>query len=103
MCRLITKTFAYSSRAAYIWKTRIEIPFTSNDVLALMRTEKLHHYQYNGNGSGCLTWTIKLVSVLEDNGVLAAGSTDDFLEVVKKARKQKLYWVPEEPGAMFFE
>ncbi|KAI6119792.1 hypothetical protein EV401DRAFT_1888016 [Pisolithus croceorrhizus] len=99
---LISKPFMVSSAAPYYWMCPLSRPFTTKDVYELMVAKKFNYYKYNGEGSGCLTWTTRLVEVLQEEGVLPAGSMASFLAKVDQVRSDPNYWVPDEPGAHFY-
>ncbi|KIJ15881.1 hypothetical protein PAXINDRAFT_180501 [Paxillus involutus ATCC 200175] len=101
--QLISKDFSVSSSAPYHWETSLAKEFTTTDVYDLLVAKKFNHYLYNGNGSGCLTWTTALIKLLEDEGVLPAGSEKSFLVKVAQVRADPKYWVPDEPGAKFYD
>jgi len=71
-------------------------------VYNLLIAKKFNHYLYNGTGRGCLTWTTALVELLEVEGVLPHGSKTSFLKKVEEVRVDPRYWVPDEPGAKFY-
>ncbi|KAI6098595.1 hypothetical protein EDD16DRAFT_557847 [Pisolithus croceorrhizus] len=100
--QFISKPFMVSSAAPYYWECPLSKKYTTTEVYELVVAKKLHHYMYNGGGSGCLTWTTKLVDVLETEGVLPAGSKANFLKKVEEVRADPKYWVPEEPGTRFY-
>ncbi|KAI0328427.1 hypothetical protein GY45DRAFT_1338125 [Cubamyces sp. BRFM 1775] len=100
--QLISKDFQVSRTAPYHWQVELAKDYTTTQIFNLMVAHNFNRYAYNGNGSGCLTWTTALVKLLEDNGVLPPGSLKGFLETVAKARADPQYWVPDEPGAHFF-
>ncbi|RDX42544.1 hypothetical protein OH76DRAFT_1488588 [Lentinus brumalis] len=72
--QLISKDFGISTNAVDYWEAPLEKPYTTTDILNLIKDKQLHHFLYNGNGSGCLTWT-----------------------------RSPNCWVPAEPGAVFIE
>ncbi|KAJ3903701.1 hypothetical protein F5879DRAFT_1035696 [Lentinula edodes] len=86
--QMISKPFFVSSKAPYYWETPIIKKYTTTD--------------YNGAGSGCLTWTTALIELLENEGVIAVGSKISFLKKVDEVRTDTKYWVPLEPGAEFY-
>ncbi|KAJ3563802.1 hypothetical protein NP233_g8704 [Leucocoprinus birnbaumii] len=100
--QLISKNFDVSSRAPYHWEAKVARDYTTSQVCDLLKKKNFNRYLYNGNGSGCLTWTTALVKLFEDEKILAKGSTDSFSELVDKVRKDTLYWVPDGPGAKFY-
>ena len=100
--RLISKNFAVSSTAANHWETPLAKPYTTTDVYKLLDNKRFNYFMYNGNGSGCLTWTTRLVKELEDEGVLPAGVLASFNEKIAEVRANPKYWVPAEPGAVFY-
>ncbi|KAI0078471.1 hypothetical protein K474DRAFT_1660495 [Panus rudis PR-1116 ss-1] len=77
-------------------------PYTTTDIYKLLEDKRFNYFLYNGNGSGCLTWTTRLVKELEDEGVLPAGALASFKEKVAEVRVKPMCWVPDEPGAMFY-
>lgn len=99
----MSKPFFVSLLAPYWWEAPFIKNYTTTDVHNLLVANKFHHYKYNGAGSGCLTWTTALIKLLEDEGVIAVGSKSSYEELVDKVRADSLYWVPEEPGAEFFD
>ncbi|GAW07598.1 hypothetical protein LENED_009603 [Lentinula edodes] len=99
---MISKPFFVSSKAPYYWETPIIKKYTTTDVYNLLVAKKFNHYQYNGAGSGCLTWTTALIELLENEGVIAVGSKISFLKKVDEVRTDTKYWVPLEPGAEFY-
>ena len=101
--RLISKDFAVSAHAPYHWDSVLAKDFTTAQVYDLLVAKKFNHYSYNGAGSGCLTWTTALVKLLEAEGVLPHGAEASFLQKVQQVRNDPKYWVPEEPGAKFFD
>jgi len=100
--QFISKSFVVSGNAAYHWTTPVAKQYTTTDVYNLLLARGLNKYMYNGNGSGCLTWTTAVVEVLEREGVLPVGSKDQLLLKVSEARADPNVWVPDEPGARFF-
>ncbi|KAJ3879764.1 hypothetical protein F5051DRAFT_438493 [Lentinula edodes] len=100
--QMISKPFFVSSKAPYYWETPIIKKYTTTDVYNLLVAKKFNHYQYNGAGSGCLTWTTALIELLENEGVIAVGSKISFLKKVDEVRTDTKYWVPLEPGAEFY-
>ncbi|KAI6097839.1 hypothetical protein EDD16DRAFT_1113474 [Pisolithus croceorrhizus] len=100
--QLISKPYMVSSVAPYYWESLLSKDCTAKDIYDLVVAYKLNHYVYNGAGSGCLTWTTRLVEVLENEGVLPAGSMRRFSAKVQEVRADPNYWVPEEPGARFY-
>ncbi|KAI6105002.1 hypothetical protein EDD16DRAFT_32642 [Pisolithus croceorrhizus] len=100
--QFISKPFRVSSVAASFWECPLSKEYTTTEVHDLMVAKKLNHYMYNGAGSGCLTWTTRLVQVLEEEGVLPTGSTARFRAKVREVRADPNYWVPDEPGARFY-
>lgn len=100
--RLISKNFALSSSAPYHWESSLAKEYTTTDVYNLLVARKFNQYLYNGNGSGCLTWTTALIELLESEGVLPPGSKTSFLVKVAEVRADPKYWVPDEPGAHFY-
>jgi len=99
--RFISKGFPVSDNAPYHWRTPVAKQYTTTDVYNLLLARGFNKYMYNGNGSGCLTWTTAVVEVLEREGVLPPGSKDQFLVTVAEARADPNFWVPDEPGARF--
>lgn len=77
-CRIISKNFAVSSSAVDYWGTTLAKPYTTTQIYNLLVNKHFDRYLYNGNGSGCLTWTTRLVKELEDEGVLPAGALASF-------------------------
>ncbi|TFK87141.1 hypothetical protein K466DRAFT_663254 [Polyporus arcularius HHB13444] len=59
--QLISKDFAVSSTAVDYWEMPLKKHYTTTDIFNLIKNKRLHHFLYNGNGSGCLTWTRRLV------------------------------------------
>lgn len=57
---------------------------------------------FNGNGSGCLTWTLRLARHLEQEGILPPGSVSFIETKVQEVRDRGRYWVPDETGALFY-
>ncbi|KAI6098601.1 hypothetical protein EDD16DRAFT_558177 [Pisolithus croceorrhizus] len=100
--QLISKPFMVSSVAPYYWECLLSREYTTTEVYHLLVAKKFNHYRYNGAGSGCLTWTTRLVKVLEEERVLPAGSMQSFLAKVQEVRADPHYWVPYEPGAHFY-
>ncbi|RPD56825.1 hypothetical protein L227DRAFT_578491 [Lentinus tigrinus ALCF2SS1-6] len=100
--QIISKNFTVSSSAADHWEAPLAKPYTTTDIYNLLENKRLNYFLYNGNGSGCLTWTTRLVKELEDEGVLPAGALVSFNEKVAKVRANPKYWVPAEPGAVFY-
>ena len=101
--RLISKDYTVSLAASSHWESKLVKKYTATDIYNLLVAKKFNHYLYNGNGSGCLTWTTALVELLEDEGVLSEGSMTDFLRTVEAVRADPKCWVPDEPGAMFYD
>jgi len=100
--QLISKAFAVSSTAAASWETKLIKKCTTTDIYNLLVAKKFNHYRYNGNGSGCLTWTTALVECLEGEGIIQQGSTAEFKKKIMEVRGNPAYWVPLEPGAEFY-
>ena len=92
-----------SSHAPYYWETALAKDFTTTQVYNLLIEKKFNYYRYNGTGSGCLTWTTRLVNVLEAEGVLPHGAEASFLQKVQQVRADPKYWVPDEAGAEFYD
>ncbi|KAJ3753642.1 hypothetical protein EV360DRAFT_74347 [Lentinula raphanica] len=88
----IDKSFERSRWTAYFWETKLLTKFTTTDLARLLVERNLHKYRYNGAGSGCRTWAVKLVKLLEEEGI-----------VVEEASADLRYWVPDEDGAEFFD
>ncbi len=103
MVRFIGLAYQVSSKAPYHWESRLAKEFTTTQVYELLTEKKFNQYMYNGNGSGCLTWTTALVELLETEGVLPQGSKASFLATVDTVRRDPKLWVPEEPGAKFYD
>jgi hypothetical protein len=101
--RLISKDFLVSSQAPYHWKKELHKKVTTEYVHQLLINKKFNHFRYNGAGSGCLTWTTRLIKVLEEEGILPHGSLTEFNERVETVRKDPKYWVPNETGAEFYD
>ncbi|KAJ3575745.1 hypothetical protein NP233_g907 [Leucocoprinus birnbaumii] len=101
--QFISKDFEVSSRAPYYWDARLIKDYTTNQVYDLLKRKKFNQYKYNGAGSGCLTWTTALVKLFEDEGIIAKGSKAAFEKKVEEVRNDPRYWVPEEPGAGFYQ
>ncbi|THU84664.1 hypothetical protein K435DRAFT_870043 [Dendrothele bispora CBS 962.96] len=100
--QLISKPFDVSSSAPYHWETPLAKEYTTTQVYDLLVAKKFNQYQYNGNGSGCLTWTTALIELLVSEGVLPADSKTNFEAKVAEVRADPKYWVPAEPGARFY-
>ncbi|KAI0658255.1 hypothetical protein C8Q70DRAFT_184474 [Cubamyces menziesii] len=100
--QLISKDFEVSRAAPYYWDTLLAKEYTTTQIYELMVARNFNRYMYNGNGSGCLTWTTALVQLLEDEDVLPPGSVAAFQAKVAQARADPIYWVPDEPGAHFY-
>jgi hypothetical protein len=100
--RFISKAFAVSSTAPYHWESNLARAYTTTEVYNLLVARNFNHYLYNGDGSGCLTWTTALVRLLETEGVLPQGSEASFLTKVEEVRADPKYWVPAEPDAEFY-
>lgn len=100
--RLISKDFEISRNSLYIFQTPFLRHCTSNDVYAIIQAHRLNHYYYNGQGSGCLTWTMRLIQVLIYHGLIDPSSYIGFNMKVAEARNSSLYWVPDEGGAQFY-
>ncbi|TFK94595.1 hypothetical protein K466DRAFT_593430 [Polyporus arcularius HHB13444] len=100
--QLISKNFAVSSTAVGYWATPLAKSYTTTDIYKLIEDKHLNHFLYNGNGSGCLTWITRLVKELEDAGVLPAGALASLNKKVDEVRANPEYWVPAEPGAVFY-
>ncbi|KAI0328430.1 hypothetical protein GY45DRAFT_1000428 [Cubamyces sp. BRFM 1775] len=100
--QIISKNFMVSSSAPYFWESALARPFTTTEIYNLLVAHGFNRYLYNGNGSGCLTWTTALVKLLEAEGVLPAGALKEFEQKVAVVRADPKYWVPDEPGAKFY-
>ncbi len=99
---MISKDFAVSSTAVDYWEMPLKKHYTTTDIFNLIKNKRLHHFLYNGNGSGCLTWTRRLVEELEHAEVLSSGALASFDKKVAKVRARPNCWVPAEPGAVFY-
>lgn len=94
-----------SSSAPYYWATELVEGkvYTTADVCNLLVAKKFNHHLYNGNGSGRQTWTVALTKLLEDEGVIPKGSKDSLLKKIAEIRADPKYWIPDEPGAKFYD
>lgn len=98
----MSKEYGASSNAVAHWEISLAKSFTTSDIFTLLENRRLNCFMYNGNGSGCLTWTTRLVKELEDIGALPAGALASFYKTVAGVRANPECWVPDESGAVFF-
>ena len=68
----------------------------------MVRRSGLTRFMYNGSGSGCRTWVIRLVELFEEQGLIPPGSLQGCLEKMDEAIREGIFWVPRERGAIFF-
>ncbi|KAJ3911736.1 hypothetical protein F5877DRAFT_72952 [Lentinula edodes] len=100
--QLISKNFDISRNSLFIFQTPFRRHCTSNDIYGIIQAHRLNQYDYNGGGSGCLTWTMKLIEVLTLYGLIDPTSYIGFNMKVAEARNSSDYWVPDETGARFY-
>jgi hypothetical protein len=81
--------------------------FTGRAMINFIEENQLHLYQYNSNGSGCLTWCQGVIGKLAQAGWIERGALNSLIAVVRNFRahqpfdRERAYWVPSEMGAQF--
>lgn len=100
--RFRSLTYGVSQNAIAAVRLRLCRTFTTTDMYNFILEKGLNRYMFNGNGSGCLTWTLQLARLLEQAGILPRGSVSLIQTKVQEVRNGSDYWVPDETGAVFY-
>ncbi|KAK0199105.1 hypothetical protein F5146DRAFT_996424 [Armillaria mellea] len=69
-------------------------------VVDLITANGRERYKYDGNGSGCLSWSTKLLADYVAAAYVGPQATGDFTKFIVKTRKDEatLYWIPDDQG-----
>lgn len=76
-----------------------EAKITVRQVVELVEKNERHHYRYDGNGSGCLSWSMKLIADFIAAGWLKNDAETEFEKFIEQTRKtEPNYWIPPDAG-----
>ena len=90
-----------SNPASKFWEFRVPVikaNLSVQTVVELITARGRERYQYDGNGSGCLTWSAKLLADYVATEYVRA--IPDFAEFIAKTRKAEASsnWIPDDQG-----
>ncbi|KAF8914376.1 hypothetical protein CPB84DRAFT_1742147 [Gymnopilus junonius] len=80
-----TRGYIASHNATKNLEFQVLKDYTSNDVANLVRQRRLNVFRYNAQGTGCRTWTARLIEELEDEGVIPRDSVTRFRQAVEES------------------
>jgi len=75
----------FSSQAEKHWILNLPViqdNLNTDNFINLVIQRKHHNYQYDGNGSGCLSWCWRLVWDFTEVGWVEQGAEEEFAEFV---------------------
>ncbi|KAK7695666.1 hypothetical protein QCA50_000302 [Cerrena zonata] len=98
-----SKPSLVSSAASKFWESQskiIESDLTVQNVVDLITANGRERYKYDGNGSGCLSWSSKLLADYAAAGYVAATEVNTFTEFIAqtRTREEGVYWIPDDQG-----
>jgi hypothetical protein len=101
--RVASRTSLNSTSARVVWSHYLPVVqnnLTVSDFHDLLVRNKRHHYMYDGRGSGCLSWTKKLIQDFSEIGWLDQGAEDSFTEYLADVRRDVSgdFYIPEDSG-----
>jgi hypothetical protein len=77
---------------------------TGQDLIDIIERKNLHRYQYNHLGSGCLTWSRRIISELVGERYIEFNADYLVNECIAQTRQENNgLWVPDEFGAHFIQ
>ncbi|THH13982.1 hypothetical protein EW146_g6299 [Bondarzewia mesenterica] len=97
----MSKRFYYSSApvATCIWE--VAKSFTATDVHNLIIEHHYDRYKYDGNASACLFWTKAIIKMLEQEGYIKAGATEELEKKAAETQMRADLWVPNDQSTFF--
>ncbi|KIM41880.1 hypothetical protein M413DRAFT_445092 [Hebeloma cylindrosporum] len=97
-----SKPTLVSTAASKHWEFQapvIKSGLSVQTVVDLITANGRQGYKYDGNGSGCLSWSATLLGDYVTAGYVDAKATEAFKEFIENTRKaEKAYWIPEDKG-----
>jgi hypothetical protein len=91
-----------SSAASKFWEYRapvIKADLSVQTVVNLITANGRQGYKYDGDGSGCLSWSTTLLGDYVTAGYVNAATTQEFKEFIANTRiAEPTYWIPEDNG-----
>lgn len=78
----------------------IKADLTVQKVVDLLTANGRDRYKYDGDGSGCLSWTKKLLTDYVAAGYIRPTAVRDFDRFIQTTRAAHagVYWIPDDQG-----
>jgi hypothetical protein len=97
-----SKSTLVSTAASNVWEFQtpvIKADLSVQTVVDLITAKGRQGYKYDGNGSGCLSWSTTLLGDYTAAGYVKTQATEDFKKFIEDTRKDEpTYWIPEDNG-----